>query len=575
MKYLINIILSLVFLVNIAVAQEIQPDNDSIQNGEDEGYSGSVVVKGKHTPLVSDAFKIKKNPKMDEIEVEKEPVSYDIRSERIPVEFKLDKIRPAKMVGEPLDKLYNNHMRIAMGTSTMPYLEYFYNTTRSRDNSFGIHLKHFSASGDIDDHPFPGFSDNLASANYKKIWRNHVFKADAGYERNVVHSYGIPGQVYDTIQDFDKEDIKLLYHRVDASLDLQSKYSDYNSGKLHHSVGLDFYHFSDNEDAQEMNFDLNADMHSDIRFLDAAKEQTLGVKLTGDYMMNTWNSVDPVHTVISSVSPYLKNKFNNIDLDVGLSMYVDADSVSTRNEFYPDIHLRMELIKNIFVLKGGLTGKTTGDNLYELTKENPFMYSSYSMSPLEFQYHRSVIYAGLSASISKNIDFNAYFESSNTENASFFIRDTTSELANRYKLLHDKVRSFDLKAEVDYHMQEKLNVSLGGNYTEYSITDLDEAWNRPAFEGYLKARYDIQEKIILKGKVFYIGERKALGMKNNEFQKVTLDPVIDANISAEYRYNKLLSGFISFRNLAAQQYEKWAGYPTYGFQFMAGLTYSM
>ena len=575
MKYVINIVLGLVFLVNVAVGQERQPVNDSIQDGEEEGYSGSVVVRGKHTPRVSDAFKIKKNPEMDEIEVEKEPVSYDIRSERIPVEFKLDKIRPAKMVGEPLDKLYNNHMRIAMGTSTMPYLEYFYNTTRSRDNSFGIHLKHFSASGDIEDHPFPGFSDNLASAHYKKIGRTHVFKANAGYERNVVHSYGIPGQIYDTIQDFDKKDIKLLYHRIDASLDLQSKYSDYNSDKLHHSVSLDFYHFSDNEDVQEMNFDLNADMHSDMHFLDAAEEQILGVKLTADYRMNTWSSIDPLHSVVSSVTPYLKNNFNNIDLDVGLSMYVDADSASSRNEFYPDIHLRMELIKNIFVLKGGLTGKTTRDNLYELTKENPFLYSSYSMTPLKFRYDRSVIYAGLSASISKNIDFNAYFESSNTENASFFIRDTTSELANRYKLIHDKVRSFDLKAEVDYHMQEKLNVSLGGSYSEYSITDIEEAWNRPAFGGYLKARYNIQEKIILKGKVFYIGERKALSMKDNRFQKVTLDPVIDANISAEYRYNKLLSGFISFRNLAAQQYEKWAGYPTYGFQFMAGLTYSM
>ncbi|MFW6019341.1 MAG: hypothetical protein ACOCPM_02070 [Bacteroidales bacterium] len=575
MKYLINIILGLVFLVNIAVGQEKQTDNDTIQDEKDDGYSGSVIVKGKHNPRISDAVKILKNPEMDEIEVDKEPVDYTIRSERIPVEFELDKIRPANMVGEPLEKLYNNHMRIAMGTSTMPYLEYFYNTTRSRDNSFGIHLKHFSASGDIDNHPFPGFSDNLANVNYKKIWRNHVLKANAGYERNVVHSYGIPEQIYDTITDFDKEDIKLLYNRVDASIDLQSKYSDYNSGKLHHSVDLDFYHFSDNEEAREMNFDLNADMHSDMHFLEAADEQTLGVELTGDYMMNTWNSLDPVHSVISSVSPYLKNKFKNIDLDVGLSMYVDADSVATRNDFYPDIHLKMELIKNIFILKGGLTGKTTGDNLNELTKENPFLYSSYAMSPLKFQYHRSIIYAGLSASISKNIDFNAYFESSDTENASFFIRDTTSELANRYNLIHDNVRSFDLKAEVDYHLQEKLNVSLGAKYSEYSITNLEEAWNRPAIEGYLKARYDIQDKIILKGEVFYIGERKALGMKDSKFQTVSLEPVIDANISAEYRYNKLLSGFISFRNLAAQQYEKWAGYPTYGFQFMAGLTYSM
>ena len=574
MKYLINIVLSLVFLTNFAVAQEEDTVNESQQEKKDEGYSGSVIVQGEHNPRVKDAFKIKKNPEIAEIDVEKDSVSYDIHSERIPVAFELEKIRPAKMKGEPLEKLYNNHMRLAMGTSTMPYLEYFYNSTRSRDNSFGIHLKHFSASGDIENHPFPGFSDNLANVYYKKIWRNHVFKASAGYERNVVHSYGIPGSIYDTT-DVSKEDIKLLYNRVDASLELQSKYADYDSDKLHHSVNLDFYHFSDNEDVQEMNFNLNADMHSELTFLDEADKQTLGIELEGDYRKNTWNSMNPENTVVSRVTPYLENKLKNIDLDVGLGMYIDTDSAGSNNAFYPDIHLKMELIKNIFVLKGGLTGKTSRNNLYDLTEENPFMHSSPVEAPLRFQYHKSILYAGLNASISKNIDFNTYFESSEMENSVFFRRDTTSELANRYSLEYDSVRSFELEAELSYHLEDKLNLTLGAKYSEYSLTNIDKAWNRPSLEGYLKARYDLQEKIILKGEVFYIGKRDAFGMKENQYRPIKLDPVIDANITAEYRYNKLLSGFISFRNIAAQQYEKWAGYPTYGFQFMAGLTYSM
>lgn len=576
MKYLISIIFSLLLLSGNVFAQQEgtgdQPENDP-QNEENEGYTGNVTVLGKHNPRVSDAFKLKENPTMEKVEIEKEEVEYQIRSTRLPVSFELDPIRPARMVGEPLDKLYNNHMRIGMGTSTMPYLEYFYNNTRSRDNAFGIHLKHLSAAGKIDKHPFPGFSDNLAEVYYKRFFKNHILTAEAGYERNVLHAYGVPTEIYDTLSsELKKDDIRLLYNRITASVGFSSDYPAYDDDKIHHDMNLDFYHFSDDVGAREMNFYFTGDFNKKINFLKAAKEQYAGVKLEADYLVNSWDSINNVNTGIFRFTPYLNNTFNNITLNAGVNIYVDADSVSSRIEFYPDVHMNMELIENIFVLKGGITGKTGGDYLNGLTRENPFMRT---MVPLEFQYHRSIIYAGLNASISKSIDFNTYFEASNTENMTFFMRDTTDALGNRFTLEHDSVRSIHVNAEIEYHLKDKLNVTLGARYSEYSTTKLDEPWNLPAIQGYLKARYNLQEKIIANAELFYIGERKAIGLVDGKFDKVSLDHVFDANISLEYRYNKLLSGFLSFRNLAAGQYEKWASYPTYGFQFMAGLTYSM
>ncbi|MCF8331920.1 MAG: hypothetical protein K9H84_05655 [Bacteroidales bacterium] len=567
MKYFVSIFLTLILMVNTAKAQQKDPDNE-----KDSGYSGSVVVKGKHRPNISDAMKIKKAPRLEKIEINKEPVEYDIKSIRLPVSFELNPIRPARMRGQPLDKLYNNHLRLAMGTSTMPYLEYFYNTTRSRDNAFGVHLKHHSASGKIKNRPFPGFSDNVADIHYKKIFRNHILKTKAGYERNVVHNYGVSKTVFDTINEIKKDDILNLYNRANASIKFKSDYPAYKSGKLHHTFDLDFYYFNTNENINEINAKLSGNVYGNLTFLDAAEEQYLGVKFGASYLNNGGSLIQSVHRGLSYVNPYLKNKFDNIDLNAGLNLFVETDSASSRIKFYPDVSIRMELIKNILVLKGGITGKTSIDHLYYLTEENPFIHHSI---PQRYQHHRSVIFAGLNASISKAIDFNAHFKASNLQTESFFIRDTSEVLSNRFRIRYDSVRSFYIKAEINYQLKDKLNISLGGQYTDYSLTALKEAWNRPNIEGYLKARYDLQEKIILSGELFYIGERKALGIKDDQFSTVSLDPIIDANISAEYRYSKLLSAFISFRNLAGQQYEKWSGYPTYGFQFMAGLTYSM
>ncbi len=573
MRYIASLFISLIFFTNLAFAQEQDKEKDSQNKDENGDYKESVIVYGSFDPRVSDAFKIRKNPDMEKIKVEKEQVSYDIQSVRIPVSFELDPIRPARMVGDPLDKLYNNHLRLAMGTSTMPYLEYFYNTTRSRDNAFGIHLKHLSASGKLEGHPFPGFSDNLAEVYNKRFFKNHILTTTVGYERNVAHSYGIPTEIYDTLsREIKKDDIRLLYNRITASVGFNSDYSSWDKAKFHHSLNLSSYYFNDNADNSELNIAFNADIYKKINLLKAAESQYLGLSLAADYLNNKWDTLGGVYSGIYSLTPYLESSFTNIDVTAGANISIDSDSTSSRIKVYPDVHLKMELIKNILMLKGGISGHTSGDYMYGLTRENPFIKG---LVPLEFSYHKSALYVGLNASISKNIDFTGYLEAGNIQNAPFFLKDTTTELANRFNLVHDSIRKLSIKAEVQYHLQEKLNVMLGASYTEYTLTRLKEAWNKPAIEGYLKARYDLQENIIISGELFFIGERKALGMKDGTFQTVTLDPVFDANISAEYRYNKLLSGFVRFYNLAGGKYQRWSSYPTYGFQFMAGLTYSM
>ncbi|MFO8054735.1 MAG: hypothetical protein R6U19_06175 [Bacteroidales bacterium] len=573
MKRIVIIFLTAFLLSGSSYAQPDTAQKKKDSTGEDTVFSGEVMVVGPHDPRIADAFKIRGNPQMESIDVKKEPVEYDIQSIRLPVSFELDPIRPARMKGDPLDKLYNNHMRIAMGTSTMPYLEYFYNTTRSRDHAFGIHLKHFSASGKIDKHPFPGFSDNLAELYYKKFFKNHKLTSEAKYERNVVHSYGIPREIYDTLnKDIERKDIRLMYHRISANANFKSDYPAFDKDKLHHEFNLSAYHFSDNKNTAELSTELSGNIHKQIKLLPSADEQVLGLKFRGNYMNNTRDTLQETNTGLVRITPYLNNSLNNVTLNVGINTYIESDSISSRVEFYPDLHLRMELINNIFVLKGGLTGKTSQDQIHRLTKENPFMYTA---SALRFRHKSSVIYAGLNASISKNINFSTHFQSSKTGNEPFFLRDTTTELANRFNVVYDTVRTIYIRAELEYQWQDNLEISLGGKYTEFSETRLSHPWNRPQVEGYLKGRYNLQEKIIFNAELFFVGSRKALGLKDDHFQARELDPFIDANLSVEYRYNKLLSGFLKFHNIGAKKYEKWSDYPSYGFQFMAGLTYSM
>ncbi len=571
MKYSVSIILSLILLVTTLSAQESPSTRANPAGQEDSLLSGRVTVRGTHDPRVADALKIRSNPQVPQIRVEQEEVNYSIRSVPIPVSFEVEPIRAARISGDPLDRLYHNHIRLGMGTSAMPLVEYFYNNTRSRQHAYGLHFKHLSASGAIPGKPHPGFSDNQGGIYYHRFLNNHTLNTKAGYNRDVVHSYGIPESIYDTLS-MDDKDLMITYHRINASAKLESDYPQFRKNRLHHSVKLDYNHLMTPTETGEMNLSLKSNIYKNVTFIPSVNQQALGIVIDGDYYYNQWDAMDENHSGLFRVMPYLNNSFNNVELNLGANTFIESDSVSSRVKFYQDIHLHMELIDNIFVLKAGYTGETRKSLLSKNAQQNPFIHHGTDM---RFQYEKEVIYAGINVSITKELDLNTSFRSANTQNDVLFLRDTSQLYFNRFNVRYDSIRSIQVQAELDYQLGDRIGITLGGKYSDYSTSHQKEAWNRPEWEAYLNARYSLQEKIILKSQVFFVSERKGLVLKDGQFETANLEHFVDINLGGEYIYNRQLSGFVNIRNLTGKRYEIWSGYPNYGFQFMAGVTYSM
>ncbi len=61
--------------------------------------------------------------------------------------------------------------------------------------------------------------------------------------------------------------------------------------------------------------------------------------------------------------------------------------------------------------------------------------------------------------------------------------------------------------------------------------------------------------------------------KNNVVAK-ELKGITDINIGAEYRYTKLLSGYLNFNNIGSFRYYRWNNYPLQRFNMMLGITLS-
>ena len=94
----------------------------------------------------------------------------------------------------------------------------------------------------------------------------------------------------------------------------------------------------------------------------------------------------------------------------------------------------------------------------------------------------------------------------------------------------------------------------------------------PSFEASLGFKYNLRNKILVRGDLSYNGKRYAM---NRAAETITLKGYPDLNLGVEYRYRKILSFFLNFNNIVSVRYQPWNQYPTQGFFIMGGFSYSL
>jgi len=540
---------------------------------QEDGYNAKVEVIGDYTPTISDAFKINQNPQINDSTSKKPALNYYISSKKIETPFNVQPVKAAKMLGEPLTKLYSHLIKAGFGNYTTPYFEYFYNNTRSREVSYGLNLKHFSSSGEIKDYAFSGFSDNQINLYGKKFMKNYVLTADVNYERNAIHYYGYNLNVFADSLLPDKNDIKQQYFLTTAKLKYFNIHNTVN--KLNYKVGLSYYNYSDYDIIFENNINFTADINKNVQLIKFTESQNLGLLANVDFYNNKWDSLSlTTNNAVVKLMPYLSTSFNKFNFKIGINSSVKADTVSTIS-FYPLIEMNVDVIKKILILNVGISGGMEKANYKTFNKENPFTNSTL---PLEYTNNKIKIFGGIISNFSKDIDFNASVSLTDIEHMPFFVNDTNCILNNRFTVIYDDVQLLNAKAEISYQKSEKLKLLLGANYYNYSDLSVEmKAWQKPNFDLTLSAIYNLKNKIIIKADIFAIGERyaKTYNDSTNAVEASKINGIFDINLGIEYRYSKIWSCFVNFNNITGNRYYLWNNYPSYRFHFLAGLTYAL
>ncbi|MDC1226787.1 TonB-dependent receptor [Algibacter sp.] len=567
LKYIFTGILLL--SITIGFAQRTQKDTIN---------TGVIDVVKPYAPTISDAFKVKEIPSLDDEATEtKKEIKYNIFSFPVASTFTPAKGKAAVVEKRAPVKLFDNYATLGVGTYTTILGEVYLNHAISRNESVGGYVSHHSSAGGIEGVSFnDNFTNSKVNLNYSSRLRDLAWNVEAGFQHQMYNWYGVPESQITQAQ---ANNIEVDHSFFDAHFGGEITFEDayINSGSFF------FRRFGDNQGSGENRFIAKAKVDvpiNDIEISTDFKIDYLGGTFDRNYATTDELSYGNFQIGLSST---YQLKQDDLTLDLGVSLYYLNDKEAGDNNFYiyPNISATYRLVNDVLIAYGGIKGGLIQNSYYGFAKENPFVSPTLFITPTDQLYNA---YVGLKGKLSSNTSYNIsgrYLADRNKalfRNNEITLTNKNYTYGNSFGMVYDNVDTFVVAGELNVDVNRNFKLGINAEYFSYSTDDEAEAWNLPDIKGSLFLDYQINEYWFAGANLFYIGERKDQFFLNDGLTitspfTVVLDSYFDANAHIGYHINDQLSVFAKANNIANDAYQKWQNSPVQSIQFLAGATY--
>lgn len=540
---------------------------------------GQYVIQGIYNPTLVDAQKIDLRPEGIDTILPTLPVSYTLLPAKADIAPRADSLAAAKLnVEKAQARLYKGFLKAGYGLYNTPLGELYFDQGRSRKNGYGLHLKHMSSNGGLDDMGPSRYSFNSVDAFYRHIIQKNEASGRLLYDRRRVSYYGYPSSaaIEDSLNRLEgpKDRLKQFYNDLGFAARVRSLYED--SSRIAHDVALEAHSYSNYSGSRETSFRLSADAgkqegseyyHATLLIDNNAYRANLGP--LGEARQNG---------TIIGLMPSVRTVGRKYFVRAGVGLYLDAMGQTTFH-FFPQAYAHYALFDNILVPYAGIDGERRRNSFRSLTRENPFLGPGPVLANTSKLFDA---YAGLRGSFMNHLGFDVRASFSSSENMALFVNVPNMPFGDRMAVVYDEVDILDLSGELTYSPSEDLRLSARMDVYTYTVKVQEEPWNLPPYKLTFAGRYALRDKLVLKAEALFLARRpafrEAVPAADSSVVSVStrtqLDGFLDLYLGAEYRYTKRLSLALDISNLSASKYERWYRYPVQRGLVMLGASYA-
>ncbi|NJK94106.1 MAG: hypothetical protein HC905_03475 [Bacteroidales bacterium] len=290
---------------------------------------------------------------------------------------------------------------------------------------------------------------------------------------------------------------------------------------------------------------------------------------TGFELFKRSENLDSLTSALFNVNPYILLQTDEYKLNAGFGIYFAHEEDGNYLKLYPKIDFQFNVVKDVIVPFISLSGDVKSHAYHNIAWENPYIRPDLVVRNTDSKLN---LYGGVKGNLGTKSSYIVKLGIYTANNYYFYVNDS-SLLWNQFKVVYDE--GDILTCRRNYLGCHRIAwFALNANYNSYNLTKELYAWHKPKFDMTFNTRYNLRNKIIASLETYYLGKRYAKPYVRTD-DALELKGAVDINLLLEYRYTKILSGFIQFRNLAASQYQYWNQYPSQRFSVMFGMSYAL
>lgn len=558
----------------------------SQKKGENISTETVNVVK-PYSPTISDAFKVKENPSLDDKGNEaKETIKYSILSVPVASTFTPSKGKAEGVEKSKRERLFNNYATLGVGNYGTLNAELFVTQDLGNNDYVAGMFRHHSSQGGIKEVELNDeFYDTALNVGYGVNNRDMSWNVDLGYQNQVYNYYGLPVEFGATLLPGERSDLvrsissSHSYNTISLGGNIE-----FNEG-IFSKISTNFKHFSDSFSSSENRFYLKPTFKVEVM------DQSINTNVIIDHISGSFENnylktnTEAVKYGFTNfgIEPSFVIHENDWTLELGAGLFYSLDSENSNNKFfvYPKVNASYKLVGDLMIFYTGANGSLNQNSYADFVTENPFLSPTLDMKPTSNQY---TVFAGLRGKLANNVSYNVTGSYLNETNKALFKSNNYTEdilnenyaFGNSFGVVYDDMRTFRFYGELKADFSENVTFGINGTFNSYTNDGQLEAWNLPSMKLSSNLDVNITKQWYAGLNIFYIGERKDM-QQNTDLAAnptiISLKSYFDANAHLGYKYNERLTCFLKLNNIANQNYEKWLNYPVQGFQVLVGANY--
>jgi len=557
----------------------------SFSQKKDENIGTEVVnVVKPYTPSISDAFKVKEIPSLEDADnSKKEDVKYNFFSFPVASTFVPLKGRAANVDKSLSEKLYKNFANLGLGNYTTLNAELFVTENISDHEYVGGMLRHISSQGGIKGVALNNdFYKTSVDLTYGNQLQNLTWISDLGYQNQMYNWYGIPENFSQTT--IDRINPKHTFNNFYVGTNLSLRDSFFKEASLKYN------RFWDALGSVENRFYVKPSFEFDL-LNQKIKTNLIVDYLGGNFEKNFFgtNAIKYGFTNFGIHPSIVVNK-NDWAINIGASVFYSIDNENSTSKLfvYPQVNASLKVVGDFMIFYTGIEGGLDQNSYRDFSNENPFVSPTLAIAPTDKQFD---LFAGLKGKLSNNVSYTLRGSVQNEKNKplfksnqfNIFSANTESyQFGNSFGIVYDDIKTIAFYGELKADYNKNISIGLNGSYSRFFTTYQEEAWNLPSIKFGANINVNITKKWYAGANVFYVGERKEvvyiqslIAVFPPEYYPETtnLKSYFDANFNIGYQYSERLTGFLKFNNIANQSYQKWTNYPVQGLQVLLGASY--